>query len=414
MIRAYQVFSAVVYALVYWFGRMRARQGDLLWRDRLAIATYNTPVDLWLHAASVGEVRVVNCLITFLAKERPDVHIHLTVMTRTGFQTARTLFGSEIDVSYLPLDVPWLMRRKLRSVRPKALVIAETEIWPNLILEAGAAAIPVVLVNGRMSERAFKKYRLLEGSFRTLLSSYRKIFVKSQGDGDRIGAFLSDSERLVVAGDMKFDAPLHDRSGEKRQSMRAKLGLGEREFLFVAGSTREGEETILTDAYLKLKTEFPGLRLLIAPRHLERVTEVAAIIENAGLRIRSVDSDTPSSADAITLVDRMGLLNDLYAAADLAFVGGTLVDIGGHNILEPIWAGTPVLYGPFLSNVRDASEYILAHNFGAVCQSPDDLAINLGAVMRGQVHFAVKTEETDLRSATSLCGSYLLELLDNG
>ncbi|MFZ1682853.1 MAG: glycosyltransferase N-terminal domain-containing protein [Candidatus Zixiibacteriota bacterium] len=409
MIRAYRIFSAFIYGLVYWYGRWRANKGDLLWRDRLALATYNTPVDVWLHAASVGEVRVVNCLISYLREQRPDLTLHLTVMTRTGYHTARTLFKSEVDVAYLPLDVPLLMKRKIKSVRPKVLVIAETEIWPNLIQAAADASIPVVMVNGRMSEKAYGKYRLFESSFRRLLSQYHQLFVKSKADGDRIVGFLDEPERLVVAGDMKFDAPMHDRSPEKRSEVRRSIGMAPDQFLWVAGSTREGEEPLLLDLYCSLAKKFPQLRLLIAPRHLERVAEIEVDIRSHGLTVRRLGEGTPPIRQSeIVLIDRMGLLNDLYSAADLAFVGGTFGTVGGHNILEPIWAGTPVLFGPSTSNVTDAAQYIAEHGYGAKTDTVTDLERMVADVLGGEVHFAVKSDEVDAKSATSMCGSYLI------
>jgi 3-deoxy-D-manno-octulosonic-acid transferase len=410
MIRAYRIFSAFIYGLVYWYGRLRAKKGDLLWRDRLALATYNTPVDVWLHAASVGEVRVVNCLISYLREQRPDVSLHLTVMTRTGYQTARTLFKSEVDVAYLPLDVPLLMRRKIRSVRPKVVVIAETEIWPNLIQAATDASIPIVMVNGRMSERAFGKYRLFESSFRKLLSQYQQLFVKSKADGDRIVGFLDDPHRLVVAGDMKFDAPMHDRSLQKRLQVRTSIGIAPDQFLLVAGSTREGEELQLLDIYCSVVKKSPFLRLVIAPRHLERVAEIEEGIRSRGLTVRKFGEATSIvNENEIVLIDRMGLLNDLYAAADLAFVGGTFGSVGGHNILEPIWAGTPVLFGPSTNNVTDAARYIVEHNYGAQTDTAAILQETVESVLRGALTFTIKSDEADSRSATSLCGSYLIE-----
>jgi 3-deoxy-D-manno-octulosonic-acid transferase len=410
MIRAYRIFSAFVYGLVYWYGRWRARNGDLLWRDRLALATYNTPVDVWLHAASVGEVRVVNCLISYLREQRPDLSLHLTVMTRSGYQIARTLFKSEVDVAFLPLDVPLLMRRKVRSVRSKVLVIAETEIWPNLIQAASDASIPVVMVNGRMSERAFGKYRLFESSFRNLLSQYEQLFVKSKADGDRIVEFLNDPQRLVVAGDMKFDAPMHDRSPERRLQIRRSMGVSPDQFVWVAGSTREGEELLLLESYSYLVKKYPQLRLCIAPRHLERVPEIEELIRNHGLSVRKFGQAGSSMNDVeIVLVDRMGLLNELYAGADLAFVGGTFGTVGGHNILEPIWAGTPVLFGPSTNNVTDAVHFIAEHNYGALTDTPKALQEMVARVLSGEVRFAIKGDEPDAKSATSLCGSYLIE-----
>ncbi len=414
MIRLYRILSSLLYGLVYLFGRFKASHGDELWRERLALATYNTPVDLWIHAASVGEVRVVNCLVSYLLGEKPDLKIHLTVMTRTGCQTARTLFGPEVNVSYLPLDVPRLMKRKLQAVRPRLLVIAETEIWPNLILESSRAGVPIILVNGRLSDRAVRQYQLLKNSFQSLLARYERIFVKSEADRDRFLKFLPDDIRLVVAGDMKFDAPLHKRDEEKRKRTRESLGIGSGEFLFVAGSTREGEEAALFGLAASLISAFPHFRLVIAPRHVERAAQVEELARQAGLKSRRVGEaqSEPASSDII-IVDRMGMLNDLYLASELAFVGGTLVDIGGHNILEPVWAGTPVLFGPSVANVADAARYIEEHNYGSMIHSAEELRTRIEGVLSGKISYAVKTDSDENHSATTLTGTYLLDRLRN-
>ncbi len=412
MISFYRFVTNLIYGLVYLYGRFKAKRGDHLWTDRLALATYNTPVDLWVHAASVGEVRVVNCLVTHLFEENPGLKIHLTVMTRTGYQTARSLFGPEVDVSFLPLDVPRLMRRKLQSVRPKLLVIAETEIWPNLIIESARFGTPIVLVNGRMSDRALRQYRLVEGSFHILLGYYDKIFVKSDADRDRFRRLVDNTERLVVAGDMKFDAPLHKRSDEKRRSVRASLGVTPAQFLFVAGSTREGEEAQLFELYPSIVQKYPKFRLVVAPRHIERVDQVLELARNAGIpACRLGEIDPKAGGSGVVIVDRMGMLNDLYLAAELTFVGGTLVNIGGHNLLEPVWAGTPVLFGPSVSNVSDAAAYIQAHNFGGMVQSADELRLRILDALCGKCGFDIKTDSDTSHSATAISGSYLLEKL---
>jgi tRNA (guanine-N7-)-methyltransferase len=291
------------------------------------------------------------------------------------------------------------------------IVIAETEIWPNLITTAAQREIPVVLVNGRMSDKAFGRYRLIRNSIRDLLSSYDKFFFKTQKDRESFAYFGVQDDRAIVAGDMKFDAPLALRSEGRIREIRSRAGVGEDEFLLVAGSTRSGEEEQLIRIYHLLKGNYSKLRLMLAPRHVERATEIGALL-------RAVDcpyivyGDSQESQGVI-LVDRMGFLNDLYMAADVAFVGGTLVDVGGHNLLEPVWAGTPVLFGPYLSNVQDAADYILKHDYGAGVSSADELRTVLISILDGQRSFETKSENDLRQSPTAIAGDYVLERLSH-
>jgi tRNA (guanine-N7-)-methyltransferase len=210
---------------------------------------------------------------------------------------------------------------------------------------------------------------------------------------------------------MKFDAPLALKSKQWVDEIRTEVGVTGEHFLLVAGSTRPGEETIILSILAKLRSQYPQLRVVVAPRHLERLGEVEQLIIQAGLPHCLYGDGKP--CEAVALVDRMGVLNDLYLAADLAFVGGTLVDIGGHNILEPVWAHTPVLFGPYLDNVADAAEYISANDYGRLVRTAEELGQAIADVIDGRLTFSVKEEEETGRSATAVAGKYILEKLNH-
>ena len=411
MIFLYRLLTYALYPLIYPWARWRAAQGDDVWRGRLGLNLPAEPVDLWMHAASVGEIRVIGNLITFLLKARPDLRILVTAVTRTGMETARAVLPRRVFVSVLPLDVLSLIGRVMSRLQPKMIIVAETEIWPNLIEAASRRSIPIVLVNGRMSENSKSKYRFMSGGLSKLLSQYDRFFFKSEADKARYLSFGMDENKGVVAGDMKFDAPLVRKSAEWVESIRAEAGVSAGHFLLVAGSTRPGEEQVLIDVFSELRKKYPQFRMVVAPRHLERLSEVKQLLEET--RTDYCLYGESRTCRAVTLVDRMGLLNDLYLAADLAFVGGTLVDIGGHNILEPVLARTPVLFGPSIGNVVDAAEYIAGNNYGLMVHDSDELRRVIEDVITGARTFSVKEEADQGPSATALAGTYIMKRLAN-
>ena len=405
----YRFITFMVFCILYPYAVFRAARGDELWRGRLGPIEPPPPGCIWMHASSVGEVRVVGYLVDYLRK-RSSLPIHVTTMTRTGFETAGKLLGAKVTQSFFPLDSRGVIRRTLDTLKPCAIVIAETEIWPNLILEAARREIPVCLVNGRMSQKAFGRYRHLRGSLSQLLKKYDRFFFKTEDDAQRYRFFGVPEDHCEVAGDMKFDAPLPDRSPENILAIRARCGAELSDFLIVAGSTREGEEQTMFDLWRRLSEDMDNLRLIIAPRHVERAGQLMEQMELAGLEFSVFEkSDNPAG---LILVDRVGLLNDLYVAADVAFVGGTLVDIGGHNILEPVWAGTPVLFGPYLDNVREAAAYIQKGNYGCEIADADDFERVIRQIHNRERSFAVKDEEDLTNSATARAGNYILERTD--
>lgn len=412
MITLYRLITHLIYLLAYPIGVWKARQGSAMWRDRLSLNESQKSVDLWIHAASVGEVRVVSYLVDFLIRCKPRIRILVSVITSTGYQAACDEFGSRVQVRYLPADAAVPMRRALTIYRPRMIAIAETEIWPNFILEASNQGIPVVLVNGRMSDKGRSRYRLIRGAMTKVLACHQHFFFKTRQDAERYAVFGVAADRTTVAGDMKFDAPVMERNPETIAATRRSAGVDSDAFLLVAGSTRPGEEERLLGAYKEIKASWPSARLLIAPRHVERAEEIKALVAQSGLASSIFDgSIVPIQGDEVILVDRMGILKDLYAAANLAFVGGTLVDIGGHNILEPVWAGTPVVYGSFLANVTEAAKHIEDNGYGRRMQSTDELPGIVAAMLRGELSFRVKSTDDYMHSPTAVVGAYILEHL---
>ena len=406
-------------ALILWFpGRFWAGRGETAWADRLQLRRL-APADVWLHGASVGEVRLLSYLVRALSVRAPELRIHMSVMSKNGFATVRDL-APEASVSFLPLDVPRLTDRAFDQVSPRLLVCAEVEIWPALLGSAARRGIPVILVNARLKERSFRRLARFPRAIRSLLAQYERLFFRSSEDRERYLGLGLDPTAGELTGDMKFDAPVEMQKPEARLALRAKLGCGPEESLLVCGSTRPDEEEQLAARLKGLVERKPHLRVVVAPRHVERSDDVARLFESAGFRcVRYSQFSDPSpppvgSPDSIVLVDVLGVLNDIYSAGDIAFVGGTLTNTGGHNILEPVWRGRPVLFGPDTANVKEAAEYVVAHRYGQQVSDARGLEEALEDWLSGRTHFVAKTLAVDPASSTSRIADYILSRIDWG
>lgn len=405
----YRILSAIIYFILWPYGRIRAGVGSELWRGRLGLIADQGKIDIWIHAASVGETKIAGYLIDYLLHKRPGMSIYLTTMTAAGHNIAVSLKNANVSVGYFPIDTAGAVGRTLKRINPRLLVIAETEIWPNLIEAVNGQKTPIVLVNGRMSDKAFDKYKLAEKMFTELLSYYARIYVKSEADKKKFMFFKLPETKVTVAGDMKFDAPILPRSIERIRKTRQLIGASENDFVLVAGSTRPGEEELIIKLFGKMAALKPALRLVLAPRHLDRIEEIKSIISMQNCQFGIYGSG--NGVAPITLVDRMGELNELYQAADLAFVGGTLVNLGGHNILEPVWAGTPVVFGPYIGNIKESTDYVISNNYGAMVKSVEELRKVISELAANKFMFSIKSEEDLMHSPTAVVGDYIVERL---
>jgi 3-deoxy-D-manno-octulosonic-acid transferase len=370
--------SRVIYTLALWLllpwivahllWRAR-RQPEYLrhWGERFGSYPAGDAVPtLWLHAVSVGETRAAQPLIAELKRRYPDHRILLTHMTPTGRQTSENLFGRDgdgVERIYLPYDYPFAVRRFLARYRPQLGLILETELWPNLIAACKDAGVPLALVNARLSARSARRYARFPGLTRGALENLAAIAAQNESDAERLRAL--GAPRVEVLGNVKFDiAPPADQD-EKARDFRARIG--ERP-VFLAASTREGEEALLLDAW-----ERTGIRdglLVIVPRHPQRFAEVAALVESRGLRLQRRSDEAVLAPDTqVWLGDSMGEMFAYYAAAEAAFVGGSLLDFGSQNLIEACAVGTPVLLGPSTYNFAEAAKDAIA--CGAAMQFDD-------------------------------------------
>jgi len=336
---------------------------------------------LLLHAVSVGEISAARPLLKALRDRYPEHAIVVSNSTETGRQTASAF--KEIDLCvYYPFDFLPSVRSMLRLLNPCIVIIMETEIWPNFTREIARRGIPLVMANGRISDRSFPRYLKLSWFFRHALQNFTLFCMQSETARERIIAIGAPAERVVVAGNLKFDIPCCPVDEGEKRALRRQYAIPEESLVIVAGSTHAGEDEMLVDAYRELMTDFTELFLVVAPRHPQRCAEVADLFAKGGTRFRRFTELKPSNEEKLCkgellLVDTIGELMKLYALADIVFVGGSLVPVGGHNLLEPASRGIPVLFGPYMANFREITALVLASRAGIQVATEEDLVATL-------------------------------------
>jgi 3-deoxy-D-manno-octulosonic-acid transferase len=307
---------------------------------------------IWLHAVSVGEIIAAGRLIAELENALPGHRVCISTTTLTGHTLARQRFGSE-RVFYFPLDFAFIVRRYLRALAPEMVILVETEFWPNLLLQCARRHVPVAVVNARISDRSLPRYRRLRGLWRPLLEKIALFCAQSEEDAARLRTIGAPAERVRVLGNLKFD--IRSAAGEAAFVVELRAQLSADAKVLVCGSTMEAEEPALLDCLPALKAAAPGLVCILAPRHPERFSAVAQLLEQRGVaftRRSQWASQTAQPLAGVLLLDTVGELASVYALADVAFVGGSLVNAGGHNPLEPAQFGVPVVMGESYENFR--------------------------------------------------------------
>ncbi len=308
---------------------------------------------IWLHAVSVGEVMAAAPLARLLASRHPDVPLIASTTTETGRAVAEQRVAAARFVSF-PLDFRWAAERAVARLRPRLVLLTETELWPNFLAACAARRIPVVLVNGRISPRSYPRYRLVRRWFGRVLQNVRLFCMQSAADADRILALGAPAERVTVTGNLKYDLPALEHDADV-PAIRVGLGLPPLSRLVIAGSIHRGEDGPVIEAFRSAAASRRDLCLLMAPRHPERLEEVEQLVAKAGLSClrRSRLPAESARTGGVILLDTMGELARLYAAASVVFVGGSLIPHGGQNILEPAAYGRPILHGPHMGNFAE-------------------------------------------------------------
>jgi 3-deoxy-D-manno-octulosonic-acid transferase len=336
-----------------------------------------------VHAVSVGEVLAVSRLVQEIARGFPGFRLLISTTTKTGQTLARERFGSD-RVFYCPLDVPWAVRAYLNALRPALLVLAETEFWPNLLNGCFRRQIPVAVVNARISDRSWPRYQMLRRLWKPILGRLSRVLAQSELDAERLVALGCRAERVSVAGNLKFDVRTAA-EGEATRLLRS-MGAGLR--FVVAGSTLEGEEAVLLDKWPRLLETDSKLVMVLAPRHPERFAAVAALLSASGAgwvrrsewKRMAAGEITALQPGQVVLMDTIGELASVYSVAAVAFVGGSIVDAGGHNPLEPAQFGAPIVMGPYHANFRAIVEDLRAHDALRIART-EELAGALGELL---------------------------------
>ncbi|HEX7900466.1 MAG TPA: 3-deoxy-D-manno-octulosonic acid transferase [Planctomycetota bacterium] len=353
--------------------RFRHRLGERL--GGLPVSGEGGPV-VWFHAASVGEVNLVKPLLARLKASRPSFRFLVTTNTMAGRENAEK---AGMSTSYYPLDLSPCVGRALRRVRPAAVVLIELEVWPNFARACARRGVPVAVVNGRMTERSFRRYRRFRGLFGGAFRSLAAAGAQSEESAARLRELGAP---VVVTGNLKYDAAIgFDPAGEER-AWRELLGFGDAPVL-VAGSTHEPEERILAETYRQLRRSHPTLRLVVAPRHLERADEAKKAVESAGVPCyKRTQLTAPPPSDGVVLLDTVGELSRVYAAASAVFIGGTFCARGGQNMLEPAALGKPIVSGPDLANFREIAGTLVDAGGMRVFDNPVEMGAALGQLLK--------------------------------
>ncbi|HEY0199142.1 MAG TPA: lipid IV(A) 3-deoxy-D-manno-octulosonic acid transferase [Rhodanobacter sp.] len=359
------MFLATPLLLVRLLARgVRSRPYHRRWRERFGF--FDAPGfsgSLWIHAVSVGEVNAAEPLIKALRRDYPNAPLVITTITPTGTARVHQLFGDSVFHVYLPYDLPYAVSRFLKRIRPRLALIVETEIWPNLYFACRRRGIPLMIVNARLSERSLRGYKPLRGLARSALRCVRQIAAQSRTDAARYRFLGADPQRIVVTGNMKFDMPIPVGAVAAGREMREHWGA--RRPVWMAASTHEGEELAVLEAHLQVLQRLPDALLLLAPRHPERFRLVENSVRSLGFTAGTLSADVlPLPLHQVFVIDAMGQLMPFFAATDVAFVGGSLVPIGGHNVLEPAALSIPVLVGPHTFNFEEITLGLI-HQGGA-------------------------------------------------
>lgn len=369
---------------LWWRGRRepgyRTRIGERFGRYAGAARALGNDV-LWIHAVSLGETRAVAPLIERLASEHPRRTILLTHMTATGREAGRELFGNRVVQAWLPYDLPFAVRRFFAHFHPRAGLLVETELWPNLAAAAVRAGVPLLLVNARLSRRSLRRYARIDALARPLLRSLAGVAAQSGADAERLRAL--GARDVVVTGNLKFDVEVPAVMRERGRELRERFGM-DRPVLVLA-STRDGEEALLLDALAQSTLPSRAL-VVIVPRHPQRFDAVARLLAERGLAFarRSAAARVPDDI-RIVLGDSMGEMFAYYLASDVAFVGGSLLPLGGQNVIEPISAGVPTLTGPYTYNFAQAAEAAVTAGAARRVESASELFAAAAALL-GDAH----------------------------
>jgi 3-deoxy-D-manno-octulosonic-acid transferase len=431
MYLAYSLLTLVVFLVVspyflYQAIRYKKYIGSLRQRLGFLPITFNIDAEesIWIHAVSVGEALTARALAADLKTRYPRLRLFLSTTTIAGQQVARQNLSNVDAVFYFPFDWTFIVRRTLDLVRPRLFIMMETEIWPNLLHECRRRGIRTAMINGRISSRSYPRYRMIRPFIRRVLADVDRFCVQSEESARRLADLGADSAHVSVTGSLKFDSlelPATTSHGRPRERVLRFFQLSTNRTVVVAGSTLRGEEAAVLHAFAPIKATMPGALAVLAPRHPERFSEVERLSRDAGfvtIRRSDLPIDAEPRADVVVL-DTIGELAQVYQLATVAFVGGSLVDHGGHNILEPAIFGKPIVFGPNMQNFKEIADAFLSNDAAIQVRSErelDDALLTLATdpVRRARLGAAARALVIANRGAKTKTLEVIGELLPSG
>lgn len=412
------LFAASPVLVLYVLWRLvilgKARGG---WAERLGfirIPPARGRLRVWVHAVSAGEVVAASSLVKAIASLNQNVSIVLSTTTPAGKDMAAAKCPQVEAAFYFPLDLLPCVARALRSVRPDVCVLLESELWPNFLAACARARIPSVVANGRVSDRTWRRASWARPILAWAVRNVSFFAMQSQRDALRIGALGADPSRVSVCGNVKFDQDIPPLPPAEKRQLMTTLGVSDEDLAIVAGSTHPGEEEQVARAFKSIRASCPRARLIIAPRHIARAPQVIQTILRSGLHAHR-RTEGPARPGEVVVLDTMGELARVYGLAQAAFVGGSLVPIGGHDILQPVAHGVPVFFGPHMHKQRDAAELALQAGVGFQVKDADELAREMGELLAGpekaaKIQAACRQFMEMHRGASGRCAQLVLDV----
>lgn len=334
---------------------------------------------IWIHAVSVGEARAAESLIVLIRRHWPQKKIAISTVTPTGYAIAKKALQNDEMVFYAPLDISFVVRRLLKMIKPSLLIIMETELWPNLIRLTKGAGVPVVIVNGRISDRSYRRYKRIRLFLKYILRKVDLFCMQNKEAAERIMALGALRRRVEVTGNIKFDISANLKESPYVEALKKHL---QDCLLCIAGSTHDNEEEFLVQIYKSLRKDFPRLRFLIAPRHPERIDKIRRMIKLAGLDPLNLSQAGSFSSSQVMLVDTIGDLSALYRLCDIAFVGGSLVKKGGHNPIEPALFAKAILFGKNMDNFKEIRDVFITAGAAIEVENAENLEYELRQLLQ--------------------------------
>lgn len=386
----YRILSTILFlAALPIYAAVRACRGKFLpgWKEKLG--KFDAPKlgdkVIMFHGVSVGEVIALENLIKKTKETFPDYKIVVTTGTKTGQEIAHKKYDNIADfITYFPFDITICVKSFLEKIRPSVVLIAETELWPTFAAYCKQRNIPLLVINGRISDATFKSYKLLKGFFKELFKNYTEILTQSEEDKEKFIAIGAPADKTSVMKNLKFDV--------KRIDANIEIGEGINRII-IAGSTHKGEDEIILDSFVKLKKQFPDIKLLLAPRHLTRVNNVTELVEKTKLPYDLRSKNATFVNNDIVILDTLGELSKMYQICDFAFIGGSFNKTGGHNPLEAVVYNKPAISGPSIHNFRDIYWILSRTKAGKVVKTPEELTNYMHKLLADKEFYAQSCED---------------------